>query len=75
MEIAQDITYLEKWAKAVADRYEADTFRLGVLNGEYTDGMMICRYAQISRLSRQKGRFAVRCLPERTESLKSSQNR
>ena len=38
MEIAQDITYLEDRQKAVADRYEADTFRLGVLNGEYTDG-------------------------------------
>ena len=55
MEIAQDITYLEDRQKAVADRYEADTFRLGVLNGEYTDGTDdLPEYAQISRLSRQK---------------------
>lgn len=55
MEIVQDIAYLEDRQKAVADRYEADTFRLGVLNGEYTDGTDdLPEYAQISRLSRQK---------------------
>ena len=54
-EITQNITYLEDRQKAVADRYEADVFRSGVLSGEYTDGTEeLPEYAQISRINRQK---------------------
>ena len=73
MEIAQDITYLEDRQKAVADRYEADTFRLGVLNGEYTDGTDdLPEYAQISRLSRQKVVLPLDAYQKEQRALKAA---
>lgn len=73
MEIAQDITYLENRQKAVADRYEADTFRLGVLNGEYTDGTDdLPEYAQISRLSRQKVVLPLDAYQKEQRALKAA---
>lgn len=53
--LKKDIKYLKDRQKAIANRYEDDVFKLGVLHGEYTDGMdNLPEYAVTSHINRQK---------------------
>ena len=72
-ELMQEVSYLEDKRKVVADRYEADTFKLGVLHGDYTDGTDdLPEYASISRISRQKVVLPLEAYQKEQRALKAA---
>lgn len=72
-ELMQEVSYLEDKRKVVADCYEADTFKLGVLHGDYTDGTDdLPEYASISRISRQKVVLPLEAYQKEQRALKAA---
>lgn len=72
-ELMQEVSYLKDKRKVVADRYEADTFKLGVLHGDYTDGTDdLPEYASISRISRQKVVLPLEAYQKEQRALKAA---